>query len=404
LAILVENEVNTNHDIDEKGLRAQVERAFRFGVSQLERMLTKWPSGTPAPIYTEKGIWTRPQYIWTDWCPGFYAGMMWLAYEYTGEAKWRQAAEEHTRALEPRKFDRDVHDLGFIFMTTADRWFRLLPDGDPTKHWLKDVLVTAGTVQSFRWKETGEDAYIYSFNGPQSLFIDIMMNLRLLFRARELGADEEVYRRAVTHARTTEKYLVRKAGPRLVDGEGKVIHEAIFNPARGEFRNLSTQQGYSPWTCWARGLAWAMYGFTDTYLFTHDPFFLETAERCAGYYLEHTPDGGVPFWDYGAPNVPNEPVDSSAAAIAACAFWKLKDIEGARREGIVYRRAALTVLSRLTGEEYLGTHNPAYEGILRHGVYHKPMNWGVDESVMWGDYFFMEALSMVLAESDGGDR
>jgi unsaturated chondroitin disaccharide hydrolase len=258
------------------------------------------------------------------------------------------------------------------------------------------VLITAGTIQSLRWKETGEDHYIYSFHGPQSLFIDVMMNIRLLFRAHQLGADRELYRKAVTHARTTEKYLVRKEGSRLVDGDGKVIHEGIFNPTRGEFRNLSTQQGYSPFTCWARGLAWAMYGFTDTYLYTGDPFFLETAERCAAYYLKNTPDDGVPFWDYGAPAIPDEPRDSSAAAIAACAFWKLKNIEGC--DGKLYRRAALSILSTLAGQDYLGKGDSAYEGILRHGVYHKPMNWGVDESVMWGEYFFMEALFNALKE------
>ena len=390
--------MNMDRDIDEGGLRPRLKHAFGFGVAQLERMLVKWPSQRPAPIYTQNGVWTRPDYMWTDWCPGFYAGMMWLAFERTGERKWRVAAEEYTRALEPRKFDRDVHDLGFIFMSTADRWYRLLPDDDPTKSWLKDLLITAGTVQSFRWKESGEDHYLYSFHGPQSLFIDIMMNIRLLFRAHELGASPELYRKAVTHARTTEKHLVQKRGPRLMDREGAVIHEAIFNPARGEFRNLSTQQGYSPFTCWARGLAWAIYGFTDTYLFTGEPFFLKTAERCAEYYLANTPAGGVPFWDYGAPGIPDEPLDSSAAAIVAGAFWKLKEIDGTQSGPAVYRRAALTILSTLAGDEFLGTHDPAYEGILRHGVYHRPMNWGVDESVMWGDYFFMEALHRVLSE------
>lgn len=392
--------MNIIQDINQKDLRAKIERAFNFGVSQVERMTRKWPCHKPAPIYTENGVWTRPQFMWTDWCPGFYAGMMWLAFERTGEMRWRQVAEEYSRALEHRKFDRDVHDLGFIFMSTADRWHKLLPEGDPTKQWLKDLLITAGTIQSFRWKETGEDHYIYSFNGPQSLFVDIMMNIRVLFRAHELGGDEELYRKAVTHARTTEKYLVRKDGPRLMDRDGSVIHEAIFNPVRGEFRNLSTQQGYSPFTCWARGLAWAMYGYTDTYLFTRDPFFLETAERCAGFYLKNTPESGVPFWDYGAPNIPDEPLDSSAAAIAAVAFWKLKNIEGSRQGGGVYRQAALSILSTLTGDGFLGADDPAYEGILRHGVYHRPNGWGVDESVMWGEYFFMEALHLVLAESD----
>ncbi|HSQ21067.1 MAG TPA: glucuronyl hydrolase, partial [Blastocatellia bacterium] len=105
--------------IDEPALRARIERVFQFGVDQLEKMLAKWPASQPAPIYTENGVWTRPRFIWTDWCPGFYAGMMWLAFERTGETKWRQAAEQYTRALEPRKFDREVHDLGFIFMTTV---------------------------------------------------------------------------------------------------------------------------------------------------------------------------------------------------------------------------------------------------------------------------------------------
>ncbi|HEY3138484.1 MAG TPA: glycoside hydrolase family 88 protein [Blastocatellia bacterium] len=385
--------------IDEPALLARIEQAFDFGVRQLERMLGKWPANKSAPIYTENGIWTRPDYIWTDWCPGFYAGMMWLAFERTGENKWRQAAEEYTRALEPRKFDRDVHDLGFIFMSTVDRWYRLLDDDDPTRQWLKDILITAGTIQSFRWKETGADHYIYSFHGPQSLFIDVMMNIRLLFRAHQLGADEELFRKAVTHAKTTEKYLVHKSGDRLVDREGMVTHEAIFNPVRGDFRNLSTQQGYSPFTCWARGLSWAIYGFTDTFLFTGDRFFLDTAERCAGYYLENTFDGGMPFWDYGAPNIPDEPMDSSAAAIVAGAFWKLNKIEGTRRGSAAYRNATFAILATLTGDEFLGSHDASYEGILRHGVYHRPMNWGVDESVMWGDYFFMEALHTVLTES-----
>lgn len=387
-----------DRDIDERGLRLRIEQAFDFGVAQLERMLAKWPSDKPAPIYTENGVWTRPAYMWTDWCPGFYAGMMWLAFEHTGESKWRQVAEEYTRALEPRKFDRDVHDLGFIFMSTADRWHRLLPEGDAAKQWLKDLLITAGTIQSFRWKNTGDDHYIYSFHGPQSLFIDIMMNIRLLFRAHELGASDELYKKAETHARTTEKYLVQKDGLRIMDRDGCVMHEAIFNPVRGEFRNLSTQQGYSPFTCWARGLSWAMYGFTDTYLFTRDPFFLETAERCADYYLTNTPDDGVPFWDFGAPNIPDEPLDSSAAAIAAVAFWKLQSIEATRNGRAHYRAAALSILSTLTNENFLNASDTAYEGILRHGVYHRPMNWGVDESVMWGDYFFMEALSMAMAE------
>src|ERR1700761_3193979 len=154
-----------------ESLRPRLERAFEFGVAQLERMLPKWPSNRPAPIYTENGVWTRPEYMWTDWCPGFYAGMMWLAFERTGESKWQRSAEEYTKALQPRQFDQEVHDLGFIFMSTVDRWLRLLPEGDLTQLALTNILVTAGTIQSFRWQARGEEHYIYSFHGPQSLFI-----------------------------------------------------------------------------------------------------------------------------------------------------------------------------------------------------------------------------------------
>src|SRR5262245_9715145 len=118
--------------IDEAAIRTRFQNAFEFGVSQLDRMLANWPANQPAPIHTRSGVWHRPEFIWTDWCPGFYAGMMWLAFERTSESKWRQAAERYTRALEHRRFDRDVHDLGFIFMSTADRWYRLLGDEDPT--------------------------------------------------------------------------------------------------------------------------------------------------------------------------------------------------------------------------------------------------------------------------------
>lgn len=390
--------MRTDPPVDEAALKRRMEATFEFGLGRLAGMMEKWPVEKPAPIFTDHGVWVRPDFIWTDWCPGFYAGMMWLGYERTGERKWREAAEAYTRKLEHRKFDRDVHDLGFIFMSTVNRWHDLVADDDPLKRWLGDILVTAGTVQSFRWKSSGEDHYVYSFNGPQSLFIDVMMNIRLLFKAHRLGGSEELYRRAVTHARTTEKHLVRKAGERLVDGEGKVIHEAVFNTddGRGEFRNLSSQQGYSPFTCWSRGLGWAMYGFTDTWLYTMDPLFLETAERCAGFYLENVPDHGVPLWDFGAPGGDTEPFDSSSAAIAAGAFWKLHQIGGTSRRSEVYRNAALAILNTLTSDGF--SNDTSQEGILRHGVYHKPMGWGVNESVMWGDYFFMETLHAVLSE------
>ena len=368
-----------------KSLRPRLRQALDHAENRVAALIPKWPAGSPAPIYTVDGKWHRQKDVWTDWTPGFYAGLMWILFEFTGKEEWREQAIRFTIPLEPRKFDREVHDLGFIFMSTYRRWFDLLAEG-PEKEKVKSVLVTAGNTQSLRWKETGEDHYIYSFNGPQSLFIDIMMNIRVLLWAWQQSGNENLYNRAVTHARTTRKYLIRE--------DGAAIHEGIFNPVRGEFRNLSTQQGYSPWTCWARGLAWAIYGYHDAYLFTGEKEFLETAELCADYYFKNPTEDGVPYWDYGAPNIPNEEKDSSAGAVIASAFLSLAETIPERSEK--YLRAAAKLLETLTSDAYLTHEMPDHEGILTQAVYHKPKGWGVNEAVMWGDYFFLEAVQKAL--------
>ena len=311
--------------------------------------------------------------------------MMWILFEETGKEEWRERAIRFTLPLEDRKFDRDVHDLGFIFMSTYKRWYDLLPPG-PERDKVEAVLVTAGNTQSLRWKETGEDHYIYSFNGPQSLFIDIMMNIRVLLWAFQQSGNENLLRRATTHARTTRKFIVRE--------DGAAIHEGIFNPVRGEFRNLSTQQGYSPWTCWSRGLAWAIYGFHDTYLYTGEKEFLDTAQLCAQFYFDHPTEDGVPFWDYGAPNFPNAEKDSSAGAVIASAFLSMAATVPDQCD--LYGDAAAAILKSLTTPGYLTVGMEGHEGILTQGVYHKPMGWGVNEAVMWGEYFFLEAVQKAL--------
>jgi unsaturated chondroitin disaccharide hydrolase len=369
-------------------LRPRLWEAFEFGASQVRKMMRVWTPDKPAPVHTVGGKWYRPSDLWTDWTPGFYAGMMWIIYEQTVDDWWRRKAQEYSRNLERRKFDRGVHDLGFVFMSTYKRWHDLLPEGKEKKR-VKGVLITAGNTQSMRYQEAGEDHYIYSFNGRQSLFIDVMMNIRLLFWAYRETGNENLKVRATRHALTTRKYLVHP--------DGHTTHEGIFNPETGEFRNLSTQQGWSPFTCWSRGLAWAIYGFTDTFIYTGDVRFLETAQKCADFYIKNTPPGGVPYWDYGAPGIPDEPLDSSAAAVAASGLWELAKSAKKKR---LYQETALKIMGALTSELFLAKGHRGQEGILMHGVYHKPRNWGVDESVMWGDYFFMEALSKLIGEKE----
>ncbi|HVR72689.1 MAG TPA: hypothetical protein VMT52_00080, partial [Planctomycetota bacterium] len=173
--------------------------AVSFAEAQLARTLKTWPPDAPAPVHTREGKWHRPRELWTDWTSGFLAGQLWILAELTGERRWREAAEAASRRLEPRRFDRDVHDLGFIFLSSHGRWLDALAVDDPLRPRIQDVLVTAGTVQSFRWNRNGPDGFIYSFNGPQSLFVDILMNVRRLFEAAALGAGEEVLRRAIEH-------------------------------------------------------------------------------------------------------------------------------------------------------------------------------------------------------------
>jgi unsaturated chondroitin disaccharide hydrolase len=219
------------------------------------------------------------------------------------------------------------------------------------------------------------------------VFIDIMMNVGIIFYAAQQTGDAELLRRATQHSLTTRRCLVR--------GDGSTAHEGIFDTATGEFLRQSTHQGWRDDSSWARGLCWALYGFGAVYSFTRDPRFLQTAEACAAYYIEHTPAHGVPPNDWAEPN-PALPYESSAAAIAASGLLNLAKLTGDATRARFYRDYALQILDTLTEPEFLAVETPGWEGILRHGMYHQRKGLGVDESVMWGEYFFLEALAKVL--------
>ena len=382
-------------------LESALSRTVEVAAKKLERTCENWPVGLAAPVYTVDGKWYRAESLWTDWTPGFLAGQMWILAGLLGDGRWRSRAEEYSQALRVRRFDRDVHDLGFIFLSSYGRWWEALSSedssDDPMRELVEETLVTAGTVQSFRWNGIGEDRFIYSFNGPQSLFVDVMMNVRLLFWASQHGAGAEVGRRALEHCRTSAKFLVRRDGDALGAVDGSTVHEAIFNTdtGRGEFRCLSTQQGYSPFTCWSRGLGWAMYGFTEAFGYSGVQEFLETANLCAKYYLANTAEHGVPYWDYGAPDLPDEPYDSSAAAVIGCALWMLAEYVD-DETAVTYREGSIRIATTLIGPEFLSSGDDRHEGILLKGVYHRPEGWGVNASVMWGEYFFMELVERLL--------
>jgi unsaturated chondroitin disaccharide hydrolase len=354
-------------------------QALDFAASQARRMVTKYPGYTP--MYTVGGYWNREPERWTHWCEGFFPGILWLLHKYTGEAEWRKLAEGYSRPLEPRRFDRTIHDLGFLFFSTYLRWYRLT--GDPA---LRDILIEAGRTLALRRQRGG---YLASFIGPQSLFIDIMMNVGIVFWAANATADEVLRQTGLEHCRTTQRYLVRP--------DGGTVHEGIFDPQTGRFLRPSTHQGWSPESTWSRGLVWALYGFTAAYRLSREMAFLETAQRCADYYLGHAPTELVPYWDFDLPVGAPHLWDSSAGAIAASGLWDLAEQLSDSAEQERYRTAALTILRTLCSDLFLAQSRPEWEGILLHGVYHYHKGLGVDESVAWGDHFFVEALVKAVA-------
>ncbi len=373
------------------------EDALAFAERQARRIIAAYPNYYP--MYTVGGKWNREGERWTHWCDGFFPGNLWLLHKHTGDTWLREQAERYTRPLEPRKLDRNVHDLGFIFFSTYLRWFHLT--GDLA---LRDVLIQAGRTLALRYQPKGK--YLASFIGPQSLFIDIMMNVGLIFWAARETGDEKLYQIAYNHCQTTRHYLVRN--------DGSTAHEGIFDANTGRFLHQSTHQGWNAESMWARGQAWAIYGFTTAHRLTGEPPFLETAKSCATSYLSRLPRGGfppgrdmtkvpeefrdycrvklhVPYWDFDLPPEAPHLFDSSAAAIAASGLLDLAEALGPTK-GADLRQQALESLATLCGNEFLAKDDPEWEGILKHGVYHFHKNLGVDESVAWGDHFFVEAL------------
>lgn len=365
-------------DLKLEQLKQKAERTFKFADQQVRQLVTNHPDYFP--MYTENGKWKHAGESWTNWCEGFLGGQMWILHTVTGDEFWREKAEHYSRLVEERKHDDTVHDLGFLFWSTWRRWHDLTGEKE-----LNDTVIFAGQTLATRFKEKGQ--YLRSFVADESLFIDIMMNVGIIFYAALQTEDAALLEVANQHCLTTRKYLVR--------GDGSTSHEGLFNLETGEFIRQSTHQGWRDDSSWARGLAWALYGFGTAYSFTQDARYLETAEACANFYIENTPDHGIPpnDWDDTAPE---HPYESSAAAIAASGLINLSRISGNSARRRLYRDTAYQILDTLMDPEFLAIDTPGWEGILKNGSYHMEKGLGVNQSVMWGEYFFLEALNKVL--------
>jgi unsaturated chondroitin disaccharide hydrolase len=363
--------------------RELFESTISFAQRQIKRLIESYPDFYP--MYTVGGAWKHDGPAWTRWCDGFLPGMMFLFLRHLGPDKpdskfWLENAVRYTKPLEERKKDGDVHDLGFIFFSTYYRWDGLYRDKA-----VRDVLVQAGRALAQRFGGSGQ--YLRSSVEQDSIFIDIMMNVGLIFYAARETNDKFLRDIGVRHCITTRRCLVR--------GDGSTAQEGQFDLETGEFLRQSSQQGFRGDSCWSRGLTWALYGFTVSYEYSRDPRFLHTAESCADYYITHTPSDGVPPWDYNAPPENRSVLDSSAAAIAAAGMLRLCRHIADPMKGHFYWSTAIHILRTLC-TKYSAVDDPEWGGILKGGVYHLNKGLGVDESTMWGEYFFTEALEEAL--------
>ena len=359
-------------------LRDAAASALAAAAQKVEKLVTEHPDHLP--LFTKHGKWLHDEDPWTNWCEGFPPGMMWIFARHLDSSAWRPRAEHYCELLRGREFDREVHDLGFTFWHSWRPWYA--ETGDES---LNDVIVQAGKTMGLRFHEKA--GLLRSFRAPDSTFIDIMMNVGIIYYAAQQSGDVDLLRRVQTHCLQTRRYLVR--------GDGSTSHEGMFDLETGEFLKQTTQQGYRDDSSWARGQAWALYGFGTVYALTGEKVFLETARACADFYIDRTRDAFVPPNDWEEPS-PAQPYESSAAAIAASGMLQLAALVPDRGESQRYAAYAFEIVRTLSGPRFSASSDPAWDGILKHGSYHETKNLGVDESVMWGEYFYVEALDKVL--------
>ena len=423
-------------DLTPAALTTKLHRLFDLSAQKIRSLEETWQPSQGSPVVTVAGRYTSRG--WTEWTQGFQFGSPILQFDATGDREFLDIGRAHTiDSMAIHVTHTGVHDHGFHNISTYGNLLRLMNEGRIEQNaWERRfyelALKVSGAVQAARWSTTAEGGgYIYSFNGPHSLFVDTIRSLRILAVAHQLGhalAGENDRRislldRLIDHARSTATYSVYYgAGRDAYDVRGRVAHESIFNPNDGRYRCPSSQQGYSPFTTWTRGLAWAICGFAEQLEFFaalagHAEFrtFMEEAARStADFWIANTPLDGVPYWDTGAPGLAqlgpwrerpadpfngHEPVDSSAASIAAQGLLRLGRYLNHDR----YWNAGLTVSSALFDEPYLAV-DPNHQGLILHSVYHRPNAWDAapGESSMWGDYHARELALYLLRIAERG--
>ena len=467
-----------NSSLQPTDLLPQVTQVLELACKKVRAIDQRWDPSQGTPVFTVNGKYTTRG--WTEWTQGFQYGSALLCFDGTGDRELLDLGRKRTlERMAPHVTHMGVHDHGFNNISTYGNLRRLMREGgiehnEWENHFYEMALKASGAVQAARWSHASPSpgssiplGYIHSFNGSHSLFIDTMRSLRSLAVAHQLGhilcgendCRISLLSRLVTHAMTTGQYLVFPGGPSALgsahgtggrdvyDVRGRTAHEAIFNTNDGRFRCPGTQQGYSPFSTWTRGLAWAVLGFAEQaeFLSTLTPqdfvnamdgntkharslaigLFVNDARATADHYINDvTALDGIPYWDDGAPGLSqlgdwrerdaepfndHEPVDSSAAAIAAQGLIRLGTHLG-KAKGKKYLAAGLTIAKTLLSEPYLSTSSK-HEGLILHSIYHRPNGWDhiprgrkipCGESSMWGDYHAIE-LAVLIQRLARGD-
>jgi unsaturated chondroitin disaccharide hydrolase len=455
--------IKIDETLTAKKLDPDLRRLFDLSGQKIDRLEKRWDPTKGTPVFTVRGQYTTRG--WTEWTQGFQFGGAILQFDATGEQRFLELGRAATvDRMASHITHIGVHDHGFNNVSTYGNLLRLMREGRiPETPWEKRfyelALKVTGAVQAARWTPLGPDlGYVYSFNGPHSLFADTIRSMRALAISHQLGhvlmgegdKPASLLSRLLQHAEATARFNVYFGkGRDSYDLAGRVAHESIFNLNDGAYRCPSSQQGYSPFSTWTRGLSWILCGYPEQLEFINtlpaEAFaglpaaysdkdkvlarLLETAVAAAEFFITQTPVDGVPYWDTGAPGLAqlgdylgrpadpfndHEPVDSSAAAIAAQGLVRLGNYLALRGDATAarrYRQAGLTVTRTLLSEPYLSA-DADHEGLLLHSVYHRPNGWDhvpegrrvpCGESSMWGDYHARELALLLLreAEADG---
>lgn len=402
-----------------------------------------------APVFTEKGKYVTRG--WTEWTQGFQYGSSILQFDATGDQQFLKIGRDNTLSkMAPHLTHTGVHDHGFNNVSTYGNLLRLIEEGkiensDWEKNFYQLALKVSGAVQATRWTAIPDGGFIYSFNGPHSLFVDTIRSCRALVVSHALGHvlqgenDKRIslIQRATQHILSTVRYSIFYGNGRdTYDTAGRTAHEIIFNTNDGNYRCPNSQQGYTGFSTWTRGLAWAICGLGETLeildrideldysaVISKENLISELTKAAIAttdFYLTNTPTDGIPYWDTGAPNLHKmgdylneksdpfnayEPVDSSAACIAAQGFIRignwLKNSDPVRSEK--YINAGIQIAKNLFAEPYLSIE-PEHQGLILHAIYHQPNGWDhrpepnkapYGESCMWGDYHARE-LALLL--------